>query len=85
MGVSDSLSGHFIHRNGTLLSPEGQDQRWDDFLEYYKCLQKKLMDTGKEYYVIYTTTYSGLANKLNGLVSGLLLAMITNRGFQCGN
>ena len=83
--VSDSLAGYFGHRNGTLLSPEGQDQRWKDFLEYYKHLQKKLANTGKEYYVIYTTTYSGLANKLNGMVSGLLLAMVTNRGFQCAD
>ena len=85
MDVSDSLTDFFIHRNGTLLSPEGQDQRWNDFMEYYKRLQMKLLDTGNEYYVIYTTTYSGLANKLNGLISGLLLAMTTNRGFQCEN
>lgn len=72
----------FWHRNGTLLSPENQDRRWEEFSLYYKQLQERLTRKQREYYVIYTTTYSGLANKLNGMISGLLLAMATGRGFQ---
>ena len=68
--------------NSTLLSPEGQDARWNDYKKYYQEYQSKLSASGKEYFVIYTTTYSGLANKLNGLVSSLLIAMVTNRGFK---
>lgn len=76
----------FEHYNGSLLSPEGQDQRWDDFSRYYIQLQSELAKRKLNRYVIYTTTNSGLANKLNGLVSSLLVAMVTNRGLKrmCG-
>ena len=76
----------FEHYNGSLLSPEGQDQRWDDFSQYYIQLQSELAKRKLNRYVIYTTTNSGLANKLNGLVSSLLVAMVTNRGLKrmCG-
>lgn len=80
--ISDLGSQLFWHRNGTLLSPENQDRRWEEFSLYYKQLQERLTSKQREYYVIYTTTYSGLANKLNGMISGLLLAMATGRGFQ---
>ena len=68
--------------NGSLLSPEGQDQRWNDFSQYYIHLQSELAKRKLDRYVIYTTTNSGLANKLNGLVSSLLVAMVTNRGLK---
>ena len=76
----------FEHYNGSLLSPEGQDQRWDDFSQYYIQLQSELAKRKLNRYVIYTTSNSGLANKLNGLVSSLLVAMVTNRGLKrmCG-
>ena len=76
----------FEHYNGSLLSPEGQDRRWDDFSQYYIQLQSELAKRKLNRYVIYTTTNSGLANKLNGLVSSLLVAMVTNRGLKrmCG-
>lgn len=73
----------FEFLNSTLLSPEGQDMRWNEYSKYYQEYQSKLTKTDLEYYVVYTTTYSGLANKLNGLVSSLLIAMVTNRGFLC--
>ena len=73
----------FKHYNGTLLSPEGQDRRWQDYSEYFIRYQEELSKRSIEHYVVYTTTNSGLANKLNGLVSSLLIAMVTNRGLQC--
>ena len=66
-----------------MLSPESQDKRWNEYKKYYIQYQSKLSETDLEHYVVYTTTYSGLANKLNGLISGLLLAMVTDRGFLC--
>lgn len=75
------IMNDFPTSNYTLLSPEEQDIRWKKYQVYYQDYQAKLTETGKEYYVIYTTTYSGLANKLNGLISSLLVAMVTDRGF----
>lgn len=72
----------FKHYNGTLLSPEGQDRRWQEYSDYYIRYQEELSKRSIEHYVVYTTTNSGLANKLNGLVSSLLIAMVTNRGLQ---
>ena len=82
MNYPNRIIRSFAHTNGTLLSPEGQDIRWNDFVKYYQELQFALSQTDLERYVIYTTTYSGLANKLNGLISSLLIAMVTNRGFM---
>lgn len=75
------IMNDFPNSNYTLLSPEEQDIRWKKYQIYYQDYQARLSQTGKEYYVIYTTTYSGLANKLNGLISSLLVAMVTDRGF----
>ena len=72
----------FQHTNGTLLSPEGQDIRWRDFVQYYCLYQSRLSRTSFNRYVIYSSTYSGLANKINGLVSSLLIAMVTDRGLK---
>ena len=80
--LPNSIMEPFQHFNGTLLSPEGQDRRWRDYSEYYIRYQEELSKRSIEHYVVYTTTNSGLANKLNGLVSSLLIAMVTNRGLQ---
>lgn len=72
----------FSHTNGAMLSPREQDKRWEDYKQHYISYQSRLTNTSYEYYVIYHTTYSGLANKINGLVSSLLLAMLTDRGFK---
>ena len=73
---------NFQHSNGTLLSPEGQDVRWNDYKAYYSAYQSRLTRTSFEHYVIYYSTLSGLANKINGLVSCLLIAMVTDRGLK---
>lgn len=83
VGYPDRIVGPFHQSNYTLLSPEIQDKRWKEYKKYYIHYQSRLSGTGLEHYVVYTTTYSGLANKLNGLISGLLLAMVTDRGFLC--
>lgn len=76
------VMNNFRHSNGTLLSPEGQDVRWNDFKAYYSLYQSRLSRTSFEHYVIYYSTFSGLANKINGLVSCLLIAMVTDRGLK---
>lgn len=76
------MIGEFEHSNGTLLSPQGQDQRWDNFLEYFIKYQEELNRRHANRYVVYSTTNSGLANKINGLLSSLLIAMVSNRGLQ---
>lgn len=83
VGYPDRIIGSFHQSNYTMLSPESQDKRWNEYKKYYIQYQSKLSETDLEHYVVYTTTYSGLANKLNGLISGLLLAMVTDRGFLC--
>ena len=70
----------FYNTSEILSTPQIQDERWDRYKEYFSRYQARLTGTSHEYYVIYSTTYSGLANKLNGLVSSLLIAMVTNRG-----
>ena len=76
------VMNNFRHSNGTLLSPEGQDVRWNDYKAYYSAYQARLSRTSFEHYVIYYSTLSGLANKINGLVSCLLIAMVTDRGLK---
>ena len=44
--------------------------------------QANLTATKENHYVLYSTTYSGIANKIDGLVSSLLIAMLTNRGLK---
>ena len=73
----------FKHYNGTLLSPQGQDERWSDFTAYFIKFQEELSHRSVRRYVVYSTTNSGLANKINGLLSSLLVAMVSNRGLQC--
>ena len=76
------LVDHFPYFQQTKLSPQLQDERWDNFQKNYRMLQANLTATDREHYVLYSTTYSGLANKIDGLVSSLLIAMLTNRGFK---
>ena len=76
------MVGEFEHNNGTLLSPQGQDQRWDDFSTYFIKFQADLNRRRINRYVVYSTTNSGLANKINGLLSSLLIAMVSERGLQ---
>ena len=76
------MVGEFEHYNGTLLSPQGQDQRWDDFSRYFIKFQADLNRRRINRYVVYSTTNSGLANKINGLLSSLLIAMVSDRGLQ---
>ena len=76
------VMNNFRHSNGTLLSPEGQDVRWNDYKAYYSAYQARLSRTSFEHYVIYYSTLSGLANKINVLVSCLLIAMVTDRGLK---
>lgn len=83
LGFPGKIMEPFKHTNSTLLSPEEQDIRWNDYVKFYQEYQRKLSQTEFERYVVYTTTYSGLANKLNGLISSLLIAMVTDRGFMC--
>lgn len=82
-GVADfsrSIMEPFDYHNTTWFSAEDQDRRWEAYKQYYTEYQHRLRQTNLEYYVVYTTTNSGLANKLNGLVSSLLVAMVTDRG-----
>lgn len=77
---SKSIMEPFDYHNTTWFSADDQDRRWAAYRQYYSRYQHRLRQTSLEYYVVYTTTNSGLANKLNGLVSSLLVAMVTNRG-----
>ena len=70
----------FDYHNTSWVSAEDQDRRWAAYKQYFVKYQHRLRQTSLEYYVVYTTTNSGLANKLNGLVSSLLIAMVTDRG-----
>lgn len=76
------LVDHFPYFQQTRLSPKLQDLRWDNFKKQYCMYQANLTATKENHYVLYSTTYSGLANKIDGLVSSLLIAMLTNRGFK---
>ena len=58
----------------------GQVELMMAYKEYFRKYQHRLRHSHFEYYVVYTTTNSGLANKMNGLISSLLVAMVTNRG-----
>ena len=76
------LVDHFSYFQQTKLSPQLQDLRWENFKKQYSLYQANLTATKENHYVLYSTTYSGLANKIDGLVSSLLIAMLTNRGFK---
>ena len=74
---------HFPYFQQIKLSPQLQDLRWDNFKKSFCSHQANLTASKEQHYVLYSTTYSGLANKVDGLVSSLLIAMLTNRGFKC--
>lgn len=76
------LAVHFPYFQQTKLSPLLQDQRWENFKKLYCMYQANLTATKENHYVLYSTTYSGIANKIDGLVSSLLIAMLTNRGLK---
>ncbi|KAK8807116.1 hypothetical protein WA158_003875 [Blastocystis sp. Blastoise] len=56
------------------------------FLDKYKMLQKKMMNgTIPERYLCYDSSNPGFGNKMLGLVTALVVAMSTDRGFAlCG-
>lgn len=76
------LGVHFPYFQQSKLSPKLQDQRWENFKKQYCMYQANLTATKENHYVLYSTTYSGIANKIDGLVSSLLIAMLTNRGLK---
>lgn len=80
VGLPGSIMESFDFHNTTWVSAKDQDRRWTAYKEYFRKYQHRLRHSHFEYYVVYTTTNSGLANKMNGLISSLLVAMVTNRG-----
>ena len=80
VGLPGSIMESFDFHNTTCVSAKDQDRRWMAYKEYFRKYQHRLRHSHFEYYVVYTTTNSGLANKMNGLISSLLVAMVTNRG-----
>ena len=80
VGLTGFIMESFDFHNTTCVSAKDQDRRWMAYKEYFRKYQHRLRHSHFEYYVVYTTTNSGLANKMNGLISSLLVAMVTNRG-----